>query len=312
MTDTTPAPAETATPVPGSASSAGSFWSTVVVVVLIALLTGGVALGFVLIRERPFKYDLSTPEDAVASARLMLERNDAVRLGDLIEASNENERRLYRQLGITLGHLQDLAITIRDEMPDEVARYQKELDEAAARGEPVSFFERIAARRRGETERPPDQGGAEIFRGSPVRGRINDVLQGMLADPYAWIEESENRLTFAEMDEDMVALMWDNRPIPPLGWVMRRQLDGRWQLVLPLNAPFISQMAPQNEGEFLIWGSLIASLDNVLVELDDEIRAGRHSTFESVSDSMFEKIAIPAVMIMYAYGQAVEARDEEP
>ncbi len=294
----------------GEGQGSGSVWGSVVIIGVIALVTAAVAIGAVLIREKPFTYDLSTPERAVASARLMIERGDAERLGDLIEATNENERRLYRQLGIALGHLQDLAITMREEMPEELARYQKELEAAAARGEPVSFFDRIGARRRGDRQRPPDQGGAEIFRGSPVRGRINDVLQGMLADPYAWIESSEDRLSFAEMDEDMVALLWDGQMIPPLGWVMRRQSDGRWQIVIPLDTPGIRDAAPQNEGEFLIWGSLIASLDNVLVELDDEIRAGRHSTFESVSDSMFEKVAIPAVMIMYAYGQAVEAREE--
>ncbi len=288
----------------------GSLWVSAAVVGAIAVLTAAIALGGVLLRERPYTYDLSTPEDAMASARLMLERGDARRLGDLIEASNENERRLYRQLGAALGHLQDLAITVREEMPEELARYQKDLEDAAARGEPVTFFDRIAARRRGEIKRAPDQRGAEIFRGSPARARINAVLQGMMADPYVWIESSEERLTFAEMDEDMVALLWDERPVPPLGWVMRRQTDGRWQLVLPLHAPGISQAAPQSDDEFLIWGSLLASLDNVLVELDEEIRAGRHSTFESVSDSMFEKIAIPAVMIMYAYGQAMEARGE--
>lgn len=287
----------------------GSVWGSVALIAVIALTSAAIGIGFVLFRERPYAYDLSSPERAIASARLMLERGDAHRLSDLIEASNENERRLYRQLGVTLGHLQDLTITIRDEMPDEMARYRRELEEAAANGEPVTFFDKIADRRRGERERPPDQGGAELFRGSPIRGRINDVLQGMLADPYAWIEASEDRLTFSELDEDMVALLWDGQMIPPLGWVMRRQSDGRWQLVLPLDAPGVREAAPQSEDEFLIWGSLIASLDNVLVELDKEIRDGQHATFESVTDSMFEKIAIPAVMIMYAYGQAVENRE---
>jgi hypothetical protein len=288
----------------------GSLWVTVGVIALIALLTGGGALGFVLLRERPHRYDLSTPEDAFASARLMIERNDAERLSDLIEASNENERRLLRQVGVTLGHLQDLANAIREEMPEELDRYRAELEEAAARGEPVTFFDRIASRRRGERQRPPDQGGAEVFRGSPVRERINSVLQGLIADPYAWVEASEARLSFQEMDDDLVALLWDDSPIlPPLGVVMRRQDDGHWQIVLPLNAPGFRDAAPQNEDEFLIWGSLVASLDNVLVELTEEVRAGKHATFESVADSTFEKIAIPAVMIMYAYGQAVEARE---
>ncbi|MFI4896667.1 MAG: hypothetical protein ACIARR_02460 [Phycisphaerales bacterium JB059] len=291
-------------------SAGGSLWGTLLLIAVIALVTGGGVLGFVLLRERPYRYDLSTPEAAFASARLMIERNDAERLSDLIEAGNENERRLLRQTGVTLGHLQDLANAIREAMPEELARYRAELEEAAARGEPVTFLDRIASRRRGERERPPDQGGAEVFRGSPVRARINGVLQGLIADPYAWVEASEARLSFQEMDEDLVALLWDENPIlPPLGVVMRRQDDGRWQIVLPLTAPGFREAAPRSEDEFLIWGSLVASLDNVLVELTEEVRAGRHATFESVADSTFEKIAIPAVMIMYAYGQAVEARE---
>ena len=276
---------------------------------MIATLSAAIGISVVLLRERPYTYDLSSPERAIASARLMLERGEAERLADLIEASNENERRLYRQLGVVLGHLQDLTVTIREEMPEEIERYRRELEEAAARGEPVTFFDKIAARRRGERRRLPDQGGAEMFRGSPVRERINDLLRGVLADPYAWIEATESRLSFAEIDEDMVALLWDGQMIPPLGWVMRRQRDGRWQLVLPLDAPGVRSVAPQTEDEFLIWGSLLASLDNVLLELDQEIRDGRHTSFESVADSTFEKVAIPAVMIMYAYGQAVEARE---
>ena len=290
--------------------SAGSVWASVGVIALIAVVTGGIGLGLVLLRERPHRYDLSSPEAALASARLMIERNDAERLSDLIEASNENERRLLGQVGLTLGHLQDLANAIREEMPEELERYREELEEAAARGEPVTFFERVAARRGGARERPPDQGGAEMFRGSPVRERINVVLQGMIADPYAWIEDSEARLSFVEVDDDLVALQWDGEPIlPPFGVVMRRQDEGQWKFVPPLNLPGIRDAAPRNEDEFLIWGSLVASLDNVLVELTEEVRDGRHATFESVADSTFEKIAIPAVMIMYAYGQAIEARE---
>ncbi len=149
------------------AGSPGSAWGSVVIIGVIALVTAAVAIGAVLIREKPYSYDLSTPERAFASARLMIERGDADRLGDLIEATNEDERRLYRQLGITLGRLQDLAVTVREEMPEELARYQKDLADAAARGEPVSFFARIGARRPGGRRPPPDQGGAGMFRAGP-------------------------------------------------------------------------------------------------------------------------------------------------
>ncbi len=289
----------------------GSVVGALVVVVLVAALTGGLGWEFVAWRNRPHEYDMSSPERVVESAREMLERGEAGRLGELLEATNEDERRLYMQLGAVLEDLQDLAATIRDEMPDEVARHQKAVAEAAARGEAVTFFERMAAARQGRGPDLPDQGGLEALRGSPQRGRFNDLIMNLLADPYKWIEQSGDRVGFVEIDEEQVAVTWDGAMVPPIGLIMREQLDGTWRVVPPLDAPFVNRVVPQNEGEYQIWGSLLASLDNMIVELDAEIREGEHATFESVADSAFEKAAIPIAMIMFAYQRAIRDRGDD-
>lgn len=295
----------------GQAGGAGSVLGTIVVVLLVAALTGGLGWAVVSWRNRPHVYDLATPEGVIASAREMLERGEAGRLSELLEANSDEERRLYRQLGAVLGGLQDLGATIRDEMPEEVERHRRAVAEAAARGEAVTLFQRLAAARQGRGPDLPDQGGVEIFRGSPHRDRFNDVIMNLLADPYKWIEESGDRIGFEEIDEEQIALTWDGRMVPPVGLIVRRQTDGTWRLVPPLEAPFVNRIVPQNEAEYAIWGSLLASMDNMVVELDAEVRAGKHATFESVADSAFEKAAIPTAMIMFAYQRAMRDRGDD-
>ncbi|MEZ6243405.1 MAG: hypothetical protein R3B57_10220 [Phycisphaerales bacterium] len=294
-----------------NAKGGGSVVGTLIVVLLVAALTGGIGWAVVSWWSRPHVYDLSSPERVVASAREMLERGEAGRLSELLETTSDNERRLYRQLGAVLGDLQKLGATIRDEMPQEVERHRKEVAEAAARGEAVTLFQRLAAARQGKGPNLPDQGGVEIFRGSPQRDRFNDVIMNLLADPYKWIEESEERIEYVEIDEEQVALTWDGQMIPPVGLIMRRQVDGTWRVVPPLEAPFVNRITPQNEAEYQIWGSLLASMDNMIVELDAEVRRGQHATFESVADSAFEKAAIPTAMIMFAYQKAMRERGHD-
>ncbi len=304
-------PVETAGRGQDTPSKSGSVVGTLVVVVLIATLTGGIGWAVVSWRSRPHVYDFSSPEATLASAREMLERGEAERLGELLEATSDEERRLYAQLGAVLGDLQDLGATIRDEMPEEVERHREAVAEAAARGEAVTFFERIAAARQGRGPDLPNQGGLEIIRGSPQRGRFNDLIMNLLADPYKWIEQSGERVGFVEIDETQVAVTWDGAMVPPIGLIMREQGDGSWRVVPPLDAPFVNRIVPQNEGEYQIWGSLLASLDNMIVELDEEIREGEHATFESVADSAFEKAAIPTAMIMFAYQRALRDRGDD-
>lgn len=269
--------------------------------VLVALVAGGIGLGSVFFGPPPKKlYDRSTPEDVLAAAKDMVVNNEAERLSELFYADDDQMRELYARLGLVLGHIQDLAVAINERFPDEVAEARATAEAAAKSGKGMSLLEQFAPNARRRRDGPPS--GAE-------EDRWNQLLQTIASDPYAWLTDAEGRLTFTYLDDERVAVLWDKKPVlPPLGLVLRRE-EGQWSVVLPLaTLPMASRFMPQTPDEYSIWGSLIQMADNVVIDLDKDVREGRLTTLDSLARTAGEKAAPPMLMGMIAYNKALEER----
>lgn len=141
---------------------------------------------------------------------------------------------------------------------------------------------------------------------------FNDGVKRIFADPYGWLRESENRLTVEMVNDNTAALLWDGKPIlAPIGMVMKKDERDNWCFVLPTNIPGLSQFMPKTDKEFMLWGSIIATFDNVAVDLTKDVREGRLTSFDSVATKAGEKAFIPAAMTFAAYGAYVEAKKKE-
>lgn len=247
------------------------------------------------------EYSQESPEALVDSARQMVVDGNARRLSELVWAESDGEALVIDRVGRTFGALQRLGNAINEAFPQEVERIRQQADEAAQSGEINSLIGRALTA----------QGG--IARGAPsalrdearVRQGLDSVVRELMADPYGWLERHGEKLEPIRITDDIVALSWQGKPVVGLTLVER---DGQWYVKLPLDMPALRRFLPQNDAEFEIWGELVASVHNVLLDLAIEVESGQHKNLESVASTAGEYALPTAIMVMIAYGKALEER----
>jgi hypothetical protein len=268
---------------------------------LVVLVAVGVGLGAMLLGPAKKRmYDRSSPDAIIDAARQMVENREAERLGELFYADSDGMRELYARLGAVLGHLQDLALAINERFPEDVAQIKAEAEAAAKSGRGMSLLQQLNPGARRQRSRI---GAAENEQ------HFNLLFQTIAADPYAWLTDARGRLTYTAIDDERMAVLLDGKPVlPPLGLVLRED-QGQWSVVLPLNAiPGISRFMPQTPEEFSIWASLIQMVDNVVIDLEIDVREGKMQSLDALARRAGEKAVIPMGMGMIAYERATQER----
>lgn len=274
-----------------------------------------------------------TPEETVAYAQELVATNRAEELPRLIYAEDERMRSLINQSGRVLGALQDLGAAVQERFPTELAELREQAARAAEEGRASSLLTQLVsgesaargsatfgARRTrteglrldtGTTERASPSAMNVFGSGEQAESRrqvFNSLAKQLLSDPYGWLEGQRSRLGTQYIADDRAALTWDGRTIlPPLG-LMLQETEFGWQLVLPTSYPFVRQIMPRTEQEFLVWGSILKTVENVVVDLTADVRSGRVVDLTDLADTAVEKIAVPAVLIWLAYSELVEDR----
>jgi len=254
-----------------------------------------------------------TPEATIASLKKTIEDGRADRLGDFIYDGGDPEmRKLLRRVGVMTGNLQKLGTAVQTKFPEQVAKLRADVEAAAAEGRATSLLSQIA----------PQTGGIQIGRGrrKPPSAKeqeqrqeaFNNAIKSIFADPYGWAEDAEKRLTTTFLTDDSVALLWDGKPImPPLGMTMKQGEDDRWYFVLPFNAPGLGSFMPKNATEYKVFGSVIRTMDNVVIDVTKDVTEGRVDSIDALGRTAGEKAFIPMVMVFAAYGNLVEDRRRE-
>jgi hypothetical protein len=279
-------------------------------------------------------YPASTPALAIDSAQQMILNGETERLTDLVYAENDDMRSFLNQIGSLLASLQTLGDAVESRFPEELAAFRAEGEAAAAEGKSNPLLARLVAAN--ASQRNPtfgvsridregltlDTGADEPGASSPsdfLAGRasdsqreiFNDILKQLLADPYRWLAEGRDRLDTVYIADDTVALTWDDRPIlPPFGLSMIEE-DGRWFLVPPTSYPGVRMVMPRNADEWYIWGSMVKTLERVVLDLERDVRSGQVRNMTDLADSATEKVAIPAMLVFFAYGNIMEQRMAE-
>lgn len=265
------------------------------------------------------KYAQDTPEATIAAARAMIENGDARKLPNLVYAANPDERRLLNTVGRLTGNLETLAKEIATRFPQETAALKERAKQAAAEGKSTSIFAQLASQVR------PQAGGRRRGRGgggsgavpSPTGGpppreerqAFDDAITRLFVDPYAFLDDSQGKLSTQYMTDDQVALLWEGKMVlPPLGMLMRKGEDGKWSFVLPTSAPVLAPFMPKTPEQYKLMGGMVSVLDKVVVDLTKEVQAGQMTSLDAVSRRAGEMTFMPAVLMFYAYGKL---RDEQ-
>lgn len=283
--------------------------------------------------DRP-GYAHDTPDAALDAAQAMIADGRADQLVTLMYAEDEAQRSLLNQVGQLLGSMQRLAEAVEQRFPEEIAAFRAEAEAAAKENRASSWARYLLAGQSGprrggfgvaaidregltlDTGADPAPAGLNPLAAAPqmdesTRGIINDLLKQIFADPYRWLEEGRGKLSTQYIADDMVAVLWEGRTIaPPLGVVMRDAPEG-WQVVIPWNLPGISQIKPRNPDEYLVFGSIFKTAQNVVDDLTAEVRGGGVRNLTDLADEAVEKAALPAVMIFVAYANLKDQRDKE-
>lgn len=253
--------------------------------------------------DRAPAYSQATPNDVIRSAAQMIKDNRADLLPNLLYAENDEMRRLYRAMGTFLKHTQELAQSLQTKFPEEVNKLKKQAEEAAKKGQATTLFGQIAQAQSRARRGPPDKSQQDAF---------NAALKRIFVDPYGSLDDGVDHLSTTPINDDVVAIMVDGKPmLAPLGLTMRRvKSDDRevWAVVPPLNIPGVANFVPKTKEEFQIWGSLIKTVDNVVIDLNKDVKSGSMNSLDDVSKKAGEKVLAPAAMVMFAYSQAMESR----
>jgi hypothetical protein len=253
----------------------------------------------------------STPEGTLAAARWAVSRGEAGRISDYIYADNPDMRRLLRRTGVFLDNVQQLGATIQAKFPTEVATLKAKAEAAAKDGTATSLVAQLTAQARPgrRSKNAPNPMAAD----DSARDAFDSALKNLFADPYAWINESEKRLSTSFLTDDSVALLWDEKPIlPPIGIVMKKiEKDGRWYFMLPTNLPGVGNFVPKTKEQFEIFGGLIKVFDQVMVDLRVDIESGKLTSLDEVSRAAGEKTFLPAALTIFAYGRLNESQKKE-
>lgn len=268
---------------------------------LVVLVASGIGLGSVLFGPKAKRqYDRSTPDAVLEAAKQMVLNNEAERLSELLYVDEAEMEGVYARLGSVLGHLQDLAVTMNETFPDEIAAMRAKAEEEAKSGRGVGFLQELTSSV-GRSRRGPPAAEDE--------NRWNGVLQQLASDPYSWLTEAEGRLSYTWIDDERVAVLWDEKPVlPPFGLVMQQD-RGQWSVVLPWKSiPMASRFLPQTPDEYAIWGAVFQAVDNVVVDLERDVREGRLTSLEMLSRATGQKAAPVMAGCMIAYGKALEER----
>lgn len=245
-------------------------------------------------------YSQATPEDTLRTARLMVENGDARRLTELVYADSPQMRDLLEQAGDVLSSLATLGLAVQERFPTEVAALRAEAEAAAKEGRSASFLAQLAGLR-SQMDRAARSGS-----GQQAQDLFNKMLMEIASDPYAWLTRTSDRVSVTPLNDDTAAILIDGKPAMGVGLTLV-QRDGNWSLYLPLELLKGVHVYPDTPEKWEMMGSLLATLDNAVSDMTKDVKAGKAARLEDVARIAGEKAFVPAAIVMFAYGQQLEA-----
>ncbi|MEO1007477.1 MAG: hypothetical protein AAFX79_02830 [Planctomycetota bacterium] len=248
-------------------------------------------------------YPHDSPEALLDSTRQMVLDGEIRRVHELTWSEGDGEALVVERLARTLGVLQRLGGAVADAFPDEVEGIRRQADEAAADGRIDSLIGRALTAQPGAARGVP----RAVEDRAAMRRGLDGVVRELLGDPYGWIERNAEALQPVRVTDDIVALSWRDKPVLGLRIVER---DGLWYYDIPFDLPLLRGFGPKSDEDFEILAELVASIHNTLLDLAKEVERGEHENLESVAQQAGEYALPTVVIVMVAYGKALENRDD--
>jgi hypothetical protein len=265
-------------------------------------------------------YSQATPALVIESMVKMIEQGDVARLPDLVYADSKEFRIVMNRLGALLERMRDLSIAVANRFPAEAASIREQLKD----GRGLESLTKItgglptgARSTRVDVKLGP-KGAPAVNVPVPAndaasrearRDAVQELLDQLMADPFSLLGAYAKRLTTVEIDDTQVAVLFDGRPVPPLGLTMKKENDA-WFIVLPTKIPGAEQYLPETRAEWSILGSLIKALENSVGDLRDDVKNGKVMKMEQLAEKAGEKAFVPVAIIGVVYAKEMDARNQ--
>jgi len=252
-------------------------------------------------------YAQDTPEAVLASAKQMVKDGQARHLTDLVYADSPQMRELLNDTGHVFAALQRLADSVQKKYPQEIEKLRDEAEAAAKKGEATSLLQRLGSSMNGGPRRRGGRGAGEG--GGPPNDQqqeqFNRLFRDLFANPYAFLEDQQGRLSVKQVTDDTAAVLWDAKPLLGVGLTMKREND-RWYVVLPTSMPPLSRVMPKSDDGWQILGEMMGMVTNLFDDLNDDVVSGKAAHLDDLARLAGDKAFLPAAMIMIAYGKTME------
>ncbi|MEY3026039.1 MAG: hypothetical protein RLZZ238_936 [Planctomycetota bacterium] len=208
-------------------------------------------------------YDTSTPElllDAVQKAVrdgrpedlpgfIEIAARDIAFDDGVTEASAIGD--VKRKLSDMLGQLGRVSRKLKD-------RFGKEISEDLAK-------------QSGELERLSDRFG------------FGPAVERIVTDPFAFLDESRDKLEAEDLGDGTAALLYDGNPVAG-GFVALVEADGGWRVTVPIELVQGNEYWPQTRHEWAVLASLLLGVENSLSMFERELDRGDFNSFDQATE----------------------------
>lgn len=224
------------------------------------------------------EYDTPTPESVLEVATAMVENGDADQLPSLIEIAPRDIEfedgvteasaigEVKAKLSELLGRLWLVGQELQRQFPDETL---DTLDDAVG------------------------------MVGDATDEDWTDVVGGLLADPFAFLDVQEERVEILDLGDGTAAVLWDDEPALG-GFVAMLETDDGWKVGIPIELVQDSEYWPQTRWEWSVVASMLLGIENSLADFEREVRSGRFKSLSKAAERagriIGESVAVQGVI----------------
>ncbi len=246
-------------------------------------------------------YNQSTPDVVLRAAVGMIKNGETKKLSNLLYADTPEMRSVLNQLGTVLESMQQLSVSSAKRFPAEFQRLQ---DDALAAAEDPKNKSLVGQFMIGMNE----FGNGKPTGRQPNSDDIRNAFSAILADPFGWIDRNAARLTTVKTADDTASIMFDGQPAIPVVGLPMRMANGKWYIVLPLNVAPISGVMPRTRQQWSIVGSVLKVTDNAMIDLRNDVDAGRVVGLKNLTDKFQDKVLFPIAIAFASYAKELDVR----
>ena len=224
------------------------------------------------------EYDTPTPESVMVVAGAMVGNGDADQLPSLIEIA---PRDIEFEDGVTEA--------------SAIAEVKEKLSELLGRLWLVG--EELQRQFPDETLDTLDEAVGMV--GDATDDDWTDVVGGILADPFAFLDVQEERIEILDLGDGTAAVLWDDEPALG-GFVAMLETDDGWKVGIPIELVQDSEYWPQTRWEWSVVASMLLGIENSLGDFEREVRSGRFKSLSRAAERagriIGESVAVQGVI----------------